>query len=121
MNFLTRLNKVQELIQFIVDDKKARDVVKTIYWQDTFPFTYDVWKSVDVNSDFPNLGHDVNDFKLGTIVAVEFQIVLHNFKASKKVEAVIVYSFQLLGVYLINNKVQSIMSIPDKRQRGDNK
>lgn len=32
VNFLTRPNKVKELIKLIVDNKKAWDVVETIYW-----------------------------------------------------------------------------------------
>lgn len=72
INFSTRLNKVEELIQLITDNEEAWDMVRTIYFQDTFLFTYDVWGSVDVNSNYPNPGHNVNNFKLSAIVAVEF-------------------------------------------------
>lgn len=84
VNFSTRSDKVEELIQLIGNDKEAQDLVKTIYFQDSFLFTYDVRGSADVNSNYPNPGHNVNDFKSGATVAVEFQIILRNFKASKK-------------------------------------
>lgn len=42
VNFLIRPDKVEELIQLIVNDEEARNVIKTIHWQDTFPFTYHV-------------------------------------------------------------------------------
>ncbi len=119
VNFSTRPDKVQELIELISDDEEALDVVRTIYFQDTFPFTYDVRESADVNSDFPDPGYDVDDFKAGATVAVEFQILSRNFKASKKVDAVKAYSFRLLGVYLVDDPMHSTMLTPNKRQRGE--
>ncbi len=88
VNFSTRFDKVQELIELISDDKEALDVVKTIHFQDTFLFMYDVWESANVSSDFSDPGHDVDNFKMGATVVVEFQILSHNFKASKKVDAI---------------------------------
>ncbi len=96
-------------------------MVRTIHFQDTFPFIYDVRESADVRSDFPDPGHDVDDFKGGATVAVEFQILLRNFKASKKIDAVKAYSFRLLGVYLVDDPIHSTMSMPNKRQRGEDK
>ena len=94
-------------------------MVRTIHFQDTFPFTYDVWRSADVDTNYPDPEHDVDDFKSGARVAMEFQILSRNFKASKKVNVVKTYSFQLLGLYLVDDSVHSTMSTPDKRQRGD--
>lgn len=121
VNLSPRPNKIKEIIQLIVDDKKAWDVLKTIHQQDIFLFTYDVWKLANRNSDFPDLRHDVTNFKSSATVEVEFQILLHNFKASKIVNAVKAYLFQLLGVYLIDNPMQSKISISNKRQHRDNK
>lgn len=42
VNFSTRLDKVQELIELISDNEEALNMVKTIYFPDTFPLTYDV-------------------------------------------------------------------------------
>lgn len=42
VKFSTRPNKVEELIQLIIDDEEAQNVIRTIQWQDIFPFTYDV-------------------------------------------------------------------------------
>lgn len=119
VNFSTRLEKVQELIDLITTDKEIRDVVQAIHFQDTFPFTYDVRKSADVNGDSPDSGHDVDDFKAGAKVAVEFQLIFQNFKASKKIDAVKAYSFRLLGVYLIDEPNRSTISNPEKRRRGE--
>lgn len=96
-------------------------MVRTIYWQDTILFIYDIWKSADVNSNFPNPKHEVNDFKSGKTVVLEFQILLHNFKASKKVDIVKAYLFRLLEIYFIDDSTQSTMLILDKRQRKDDK
>ena len=82
VNFSTRPNKVKELIQLIVDNKEAQNVIRTIHWQDTFPFIYDIQKSADVNTYFPDSRHNIDDFKLGMTVVMEFQILLRNFKAS---------------------------------------
>ncbi len=116
VNFSTKPDKVQELIELISDDEEALDVVRTIHFQDTFPFTYDVLESANVSSDFPDPGYDVDDFKAGATMAVEFQILSCNFKASKKVDAVKTYSFRLLGVYLVDDPIHSTMSTPNKRQ-----
>lgn len=121
INLSIRPDKVKELIQLIVDNEKAWDVVKTIHWQDTFLFIYDDRKSADVNTDFPNSEYNVNDFKSDATVAVKFQILSHNFKAFIKVDAVKVYLFWLLGVYFVDYQALSTMLTLDKRQRGDNK
>ena len=67
-----RPNRVEELIQLIADDEEAWDIVRTIYFQDIFLFNYDVWGLADINSNYPDPGHDVNNFKSGAIMAVEF-------------------------------------------------
>lgn len=118
VNCLIRPNKVKELIQLISNNDDAQNVVKTIHFQNTFPFTYDVCKSTDISSNYSNLGHDVDKFKAGAIVAVEFQILLRNFKASKKIDAVKTYLFWLLEVYLVDNPLHLTISTPNKRQKG---
>lgn len=105
MNFSTRPDKFEELIKLIVDVEETQDEVKTIYWQDIFLFTYDVWKSADINTDFPNLGHKFNNFNFGATIAMEFQILSCNFKASKKVDIVKAYSFWLLGIYFLDDPI----------------
>lgn len=84
INFSTRSDKVKKLIQLIADNKEAWDVVITIYFEDIFPFTYNVRRLTDVTSDYPNPGQDVDNLKSGATVAIEFQILSQNFKASKK-------------------------------------
>ena len=120
INFSIRPKKVKKLIEMITDDKEVRDIVQAIHLQDTFPFTYDMRKSAKVKDDYLNPEYNVDDFKAGTRVAVEFQIVLHNFKASKRIDAVKAYSFRLLGVYLIDKPTNSTISTLEKRRRGDN-
>lgn len=99
VNFSTRLEKVEELIQLITGNEKVRDIVRAIHFQDTFPINYDVRRSANVDDDYPDPGYDVDDLKTGATVAVEFQIHSRNFKASKKIDGVKTYSFRLLGVY----------------------
>lgn len=106
-------------MELITGNEEVKDTVKTIHIQDTFLFTYDVRKTSDMNADYPDPGHDVDDFRNGSKVAVEFQIVSRNFRASKKIDAVKAYSFRLLGVYLIEDPAQSSVSTPDKRRRGE--
>ena len=88
-----RPDKVQEFIKLIFNDKKVLDVIKILHFQNIFLFMYDIWELANVSSDFPNPGYNVDDFKARTIVAVEFQILLRNFKASKKVDIVKAYLF----------------------------
>ncbi len=52
-------------------------------------------------------------------MTVEFQILLRNFKASKKVDAIKAYLFRLLRMYLVDDPMHSTMSTPNKRQRGE--
>lgn len=49
------------------------------------------------------LGMTVTSSKIGLKMAVKFQIMSRNFKAFKKVDIIKVYSFCLMGVYLIKN------------------
>lgn len=66
---------------------------------------YDVWESTNISNNFSNPGHNIDELISGAIVVVEFQILLYNFKASQKVDAVNAYLFQLLGVYLIDDLI----------------
>lgn len=88
INFPTRPEKVQESDELNTDNKEVRDIVQAIHVQDTFPCTYGVWESADVNGDYPDPGHDVDGFKTEARVAVEFQLLSANVKASKKIDAV---------------------------------
>lgn len=101
VNFSTRPDKVEVLNELITGNEEVQDVIKAIHYQDTFPFTYDVRKSADMDADYPDPGHDVDDFKNWSKVAIEFQVLSRNFIASKRVDAVKAYSFRLLGVLYI--------------------
>lgn len=121
INFSTRPKRIQELINLIINDKEVRDIVQSIYLQDIFSFTYNVRKFAKVKGDYPDLGYDMDDFKAGTRLALEFQLVLCNFKVSKRVNAVKAYSFQLLEVYLIDKLTNSTISTLEKQCQRDNK
>lgn len=75
----------------------------------------DVWELVDMSSDFFDLGYKVDNFKTMAIIIVEFQILLQNFKVSKKIDIVKTYLFWLLRIYLINNPIYLIILTPNKR------
>lgn len=119
ISFSTRQKRVQGLIELITDVEKVKNIVQTIHIQDTFLFTYDMRKFANVKGDYPDPRHDVDDFKSGARIAIEFQVVLHNFKVSKRVDAIKAYFFQLLGVYLINKPTNSIILILEKQRWGD--
>lgn len=74
-----------------------------------------------MNNDFLDPGHDIDKFKMGAIVSVKFQILLRNFKASKKIDTIKAYLFRLLGLYFVHNPIYLIMSIPNKCQQEENK
>lgn len=84
VNFIRRPNRIQKLRQLISHDNKALDIVRTMYFQDTFLFTYDVWELANVSNDFLEPGYDIDDLKTELTVVVEFQILTRNFKTSKK-------------------------------------
>lgn len=44
-----------------------------------------------MDTNYPDLRHNVNNFKSDTKMAMKFQILLWNFKAFKKVDTVKVY------------------------------
>lgn len=69
-----------------------------------------------MSSDFLNLGHNIDNFKAKATIAEEFQILLYNFKTSKKIDVVKAYLFWLFGVYLVNHPIYSIMSTSNKCQ-----
>ena len=74
INFLTRPEKVQELIELITDNKEVKDIVIAIHLQNSFPFIYNIHKLAKVKSEYPDPGHDINDFKAGATVVVKFQL-----------------------------------------------
>ena len=94
-------------------------MVRAIHFQDIFLFMYDVQDSANVSNDFLKPGHNVDNFKARITVAVEFQVLLQNFKASKKIDGVKMYLFWLLGVYLVDDSIHSTMLMPNKRQQGE--
>lgn len=114
VNFSIKPEKVKKLIKLVVNNDKAHDMIKTIYWQNIFLFIYEVQKSTDVNNNFSNQGHDVNDFKSDAIVVVEFKILLRNFKAFKKRD--LVKTQFILAVWSISCWQSSIINIVDTRQ-----
>lgn len=114
VNFFTRLDKVKELIKLINKNKEVKEIVQTIYYQNTFPFIYNMRKTTNLNIDYPDLSYNIDNFKNSSKVIVEFQIMSFNFKASKKVNAFKAFSFQLLRIYLINKPVQAMLSILEK-------
>lgn len=108
------------MINLISNDKKVQDIVQAIHIQDTFLFTYNICEKVRVNGDYPNPGHDINNFKAGAKVAIEFQVNSRNFKANKKIDVMKAYLFYLLGVYLVDDLNSKTMSTPEKWDLKDN-
>lgn len=78
--------------------------------------TYNICKSANIKGNYQDSRHDVNDFKTKIRVAIEFQVVLCDFKVSKRVDAIKVYPFRLLGIYLIDKPINSIILTLEKRR-----
>lgn len=116
----TKLNRVQDLIDLISNNKKVHNIVQVIHIYDIFLFTYNVYKEVGVDGNYPNPGYNVDNFKAIIKVVVEFQINSRNFKASKKIDVVKAYLFRLVEIYLVNNLSNKIISTSKKRCPKDN-
>lgn len=84
-------------------------------------FIYNVHNLAKIKGEYPDRGHDVDNFKAEAMVAMKFQLVLKNFKASKKIDAMEVYFFFLLRVYLIENLVLLTISMPEKKCQKNNR
>ncbi len=50
-----------------------------------------------MSSDFPNPGHNIDNFKVEAIIAIKFQILLLNFKTSKKIDTMRTYLFCIMS------------------------
>ncbi len=96
-------------------------MVKIIHFQETFLFTYDVLELLDVSNDFSDPRYNIDNFIARMIVVVKFQILLLNFKDSKKIDVVKAYSFRLLRVYLVDDPIHSTISTLNKHQQGEDK
>lgn len=103
------------MINLLKNDKEIWEIVQTIHCQDTFLFTYDIHKSINLKKDFLDSDHDVDDFKVRARIAMEFSLILRNFKAFKKIESIKANFFYLLGVYLIDKPSQSMIFMPKKQ------
>lgn len=84
LNLSIRFNKVEKLIQFIINDKNIWDIVKTIYFQNIFFFKYNIWKLTNININYLYLKYNINNFKLSILIIMKFYMLLYNFKFSKK-------------------------------------
>ena len=71
--FSIRPDKLEELIA-LMDANDTKDLIENIQGGNTFSFTYDVLEASTIKSDYLDPGHDVEDFRAGSTVAVEFQI-----------------------------------------------
>ena len=76
---------------------------------------------MEIDRNYPNLGHDIDNFKARAKIAMKFQVNSRNFKARKKIDLVKRYLFRLLGLYLIGGPSNETMSTPKKWYLGDNK
>ena len=72
ISFSTRPENISELIELIIDNKEVRDIIQAIYIQDIFPFTYSMYKFGNIKDNYLDPGQNVNDFKAGVRVVIEF-------------------------------------------------
>lgn len=81
-------NNVQDLINLILNNKKIYDIVQVIYIQDTFFFTYNICEKAEIEENYQNPRHNIDNFKARAKLAIEFQINFRNFKTNKKINTV---------------------------------
>lgn len=62
VNISKKPDKAQELIGLITDNKEIQDIVQTIYSQDQFPFTYNIFEETGVKGDYPDPGFKAPDY-----------------------------------------------------------
>lgn len=68
--------------------------------------------------DYPELGHDVEDFRAGSNYGRGVSDILSHFKAAKKTDATKACSFRLLGVCMIDEPKVLMVFTPEKCRRG---
>ena len=84
-------------------------------------FAYEIKDNVTNPGKFLHLSYVINAFKPDTKVVVEMQVYTRNFKQKGNKAGSFKYSFKLIKIYKLENIKLPIVSIPEKRQRGEDK
>lgn len=75
---------------------------------------------MEIEKNYLNLAYDVDNFKARAKVAVKFQVNSRNFKTNKKIDALKIYLFCFLEVYLVDNSNNKNISTFNKYYPRDN-
>ena len=102
---------VKDLIEIMEDDDK-REWMEGVCNTAVFPFTYD--GIADAN---PNPGFDLEEFRKGRHVAVEFTTHAINFRTKKNLRVTFRYFYRLQSIYLVDGGKRQV-STPSRRKRG---
>ena len=96
----------------LMEDGEEKEWMEGVCDGKKFPFTYD--GIADVN---PNPGHEIEEFRRGRFVAVEFSAHSINFRTKTNPGGTYNYNFRLWSVYLVDQSQPISTSMPAKRKR----
>ncbi len=102
-------NHVRDQIS-LMDDGEEKEWMESLCNGGKFPFTYD-----GIADRNPNPGHDIEEFRRGRFVAVEFSAHAINFKSKTNPEGTFNYNFRLRSIYLVDGDQTTSTSIKRKR------
>ena len=111
INVSTNKSHVKGLIA-LMDDNDEREWMSQLCDKKKFPFTYN-----GIKDENPNPGYDVEEFRQGREVAVEFTTHAINFRTVSKPDLTFNYNFRLQSLYLVESE-RTTISTPSRRKRG---
>lgn len=105
----------------ILDNKEISNIIQAIYIENTFFFTYDIYKKAKIKKNFFSLGYNINNFMIEAKIVIEFQVNFKDFKACKYIVGIKAYLLYYLKMYFLNNLNSEILSILVKCYSKNNK
>ncbi len=103
----------------IMPDDECKIRVEGLLCDETYPFTYDVKTTKPGEFSDPGVFH-VDNFQVGTSVALEVRLQSWNFKPKGATEVTRGYSFKPVGLYQIQDIQVAPPLTPEKRQEENN-
>ncbi len=110
---------VDALVKIMPDDE-CKTRVEGLLCNGIYTFTYDVKTTKPSEFPDPEVFH-VDNFQVGTSVAVEVQLQSWNFKPKEATEVTHGYSFKPVGLYQIQDIQVAPPLTPEKRRKENDK
>lgn len=102
---------VKDLIK-VMDNEDEREWMESLCDREIFPFIYN-----GIANANPNPGYDLDEFRTGQYVAVEFTTHAIDFRTKKNPGGTFKYNFRMHSIYLVYGG-RSQVSTPSRRKRG---